>query len=314
MNGFRIALLSFAAACLATTTAVNPLNAYPSTPRQDDVIGKAESQSNESMVVEVTDAILTLIDNVKVSARDPGIVSEVLIQEGDLVTKEQLILRLDDALHKSELEAAKVEVEIAATESENDIDLKYAEKSAQVNDKVLTRSQNAVDQYAKSISETELDRLRLELQRSILSGDQALHAKQINQLTLRLKEEQLKVAALRLENREIASPISGVVAEVFAQKGEWIASGQPIARIIDPKRLRVEALAGQEYAFVLEPGQRARFEMQIGKNTIVADGKIVFVSPEISPVNAEFLVWVEIENSDLKFKPGLRGILRLFAK
>ena len=40
-------------------------------------------------------------------------------------------------------------------------------------------------------------------------------------------------------------------------------------------------------------------------------GKLVFVNPEISPVNGQMRVWAEIENHDLKLRPGLRGSLTI---
>ena len=36
-------------------------------------------------------------------------------------------------------------------------------------------------------------------------------------------------------------------------------------------------------------------------------GKIVFVSPEIDPVNGQVRVWAEIDNTDFKLRPGLHG-------
>jgi len=51
---------------------------------------------------------------------------------------------------------------------------------------------------------------------------------------------------------------------------------------------------------VVNPGTKQEIEFQ---------GKISFVSPEINPVNNQTRVWAEIENPDLKLKPGMRASL-----
>ena len=43
------------------------------------------------------------------------------------------------------------------------------------------------------------------------------------------------------------------------------------------------------------------------EKSIVMKGKIVFVSPEIDPVNGQVRVWAEVENPDLSLRPGLQA-------
>ena len=43
------------------------------------------------------------------------------------------------------------------------------------------------------------------------------------------------------------------------------------------------------------------------EKSIIVKGKIVFVSPEIDPVNAQVRVWAEVENPDLSLRPGLQA-------
>jgi multidrug efflux pump subunit AcrA (membrane-fusion protein) len=40
-------------------------------------------------------------------------------------------------------------------------------------------------------------------------------------------------------------------------------------------------------------------------------GKIVFVSPEINPVNGQVRIWAEVDNKDGILKPGLRTRMTL---
>jgi len=36
-------------------------------------------------------------------------------------------------------------------------------------------------------------------------------------------------------------------------------------------------------------------------------GTVVFLSPEIDPVNSQISIWVEIDNEDLRLRPGMRA-------
>ena len=56
---------------------------------------------------------------------------------------------------------AKYEYAIALERSENDIDQRFAQKSLEVAETELQRSEASWRAYPKSVTETELDRLRL---------------------------------------------------------------------------------------------------------------------------------------------------------
>ncbi len=40
-------------------------------------------------------------------------------------------------------------------------------------------------------------------------------------------------------------------------------------------------------------------------------GHIVFVNPEIDPLNSQVRVWAEVENPDLKLRPGMQATLTI---
>ena len=262
------------------------------------------------LIATVGNAQLTLIEKVKLATRDAGIVDQILVREGEAVSANQRIIQLDSALYQAEADSARVEVEIADIERQNKVDYLYAKKSADVNKKLLVRSQDAYKQYEKSVSKTELDRLELELEKSVLSGDQAQHQMEVNELTFEKAREKQTAADIRLGYRQINTPIDGVVAEVLTQKGEWVAAGQTIARIINPSVLRVEVLVNQRLVFQIKPGQRVVFENSFGK--LKAEGVVTFVSPEVNPFNETIRVWAEINNGDRKLLPGFKGTINIY--
>ena len=268
--------------------------------------------------VSIPDSQLSLIVNVRLASRDAGIVKNILLDEGDEVELGTTIAELDSALYDAELRAAREELAIAEEESLNDIDSRYAKVSEEVNRAILGRSKNAVVAFPKSVSKTELEQLGLELERSRLSGEQAVRTEKVKMLTANLKREQKSIAELRLNYRNIKSPTKGIVTQVYRQPGEWVQSGEPIVRIIGLDRLRVVCRVKLNEARPNEIGSEVLFVPRVdgaeGSNSETIVGKVSFVSPEIEPVNQDFEVWAEIDNVDQLLSPGINGTLEIQLK
>jgi len=271
----------------------------------------AAANANTQTVVTIEKAKLVLIDNVSVSSQDSGIVTELNVAEGDSVDLGATLVALDRALHEAQLATAVQQRLIASRESQNDIDVRYALKSAAVNAQVLSRSRNAASAYTKSVSKTEIEKLKLELERSCLSKEQAEHANEVSKLNYELRSAEEQISRLQLKNRQIDSPLRGQVAEVFVQLGEYVAPGQPVARLINLDRLKVEAYVDSDEVIQLTKGQAAEISAIAGGEEIKANGKVVFVSPEIDPLNSDVRIMIEIDNSDRKFRPGMLGDVQI---
>ncbi len=262
---------------------------------------------NEVKTIQIQAGQLQLMVNVEIASRDAGIVESIGFSEGKEIFIGDVLAKLNEEKENANARSARSELDIAREESENDIDLRYAKVSEDVNGKVYQRSLNATKQFAKSVSKTELERLKLELERAKLSGEQAERTATINELTVELKKAQLEFALVQLENREIKSPVSGVVVQVYRQVGEWVQSGQPIARVISLKKLRVSCRCQLNDA---APESIAK------EGIFLCDGKeykatVVFASPEIDPDVQDFIVWAEVENPEGTLKPGMGGAVKL---
>ncbi|QEG21104.1 efflux RND transporter periplasmic adaptor subunit [Mariniblastus fucicola] len=274
---------------------------------QADPSASAESESATQDKIKIDAAQLQLIVNVEVAARDAGIVESINITEGNLVKTGDAIATLDRESAMASANVAASELDIAKEENENDIDLRYAKVSKDVSGKVYQRSVNAANQFAKSVSKTELERLKLEYERARLSGEQAERSAVVNELTVELKKSQMELAEVQLRNREIRSPTSGMVVQVYQQVGEWVQPGEPIARVIDLSKLRVSCRCYLEDASPESIAERATFTHRGRQYPAV----VVFTSPEIDPDVQDFIVWAEVENATGELKPGMRGSIEL---
>jgi multidrug efflux pump subunit AcrA (membrane-fusion protein) len=97
---------------------------------------------------------------------------------------------------------------------------------------------------------------------------------------------------------------------VHRRAGEWVAPGETLVRIVRIDRLRAEGFIDAALAEVDLVGAEARLAItSAGGEKRVFAGVVVFVSPEIDPVNGQVKIWAEIENRSLALRPGLRGEL-----
>ncbi len=284
----------------------------------DPIELKAVADDKSSDAVLVPGNLYTMTA-VRLSAKEPGVIESIL-QLGDRVNIGQTIAKLDQDLPRAQMVAAEKELAIARLESANDVDLRFARVSSEVNQAVLERSMAANRQYNKALSKTEIERLRLELQRSRLSTEQAERTNKTNQLNEELKAEQVLIAEIQLSNRTIAAPISGLITEISIEKGEWVNSGQPIARIVNTDKLRFTGFADSREilpsAIATTASLVIDFKGDMGRDeaTSTADEVeviITFVNPEIDPASGLYEVRAEVDNTDENLFSGLKSILKL---
>lgn len=262
--------------------------------------------------IEIDSAFVRLIEQVEVPAREAGVLAEIAVREGQTVAEGALLARIEDREPSLLKERAAVEREIAASEAKNDVRVRFAKKSLQVAQAELQRATESVQKYDKSVSETEIDHLRLTAERSALEVEQAQHEVQIARLTAKLKQTEMDLATASLERRRIVAPAAGMVVQVYPRAGEWVQPGQKVLRLVQIDRLRVEGFVSASQIEGPLVGSPVRFVVDLpGKKAAKFAGEMVFVSPEVDPVNGQVRVWAEIDNRDLVLRPGLRGRLTI---
>jgi len=267
-------------------------------------------QAAESIPVE--SVLIRLIEEVEVPTQEEGLMVEVMVKEGSQVRAGDVLARLDDATAKVAVGRAETEVAIAERKAGNDVTIRFAKKQFEVAQAELARAKESIQKYPKSISDTEMDRLKLTVDRSKLEIEQAEHLLEVERLTQQLKQQEHTAARLSLDRRKMLAPIDGVVVEVDARPGEWVEPGQKIMRLLRMDPLRAEGFisAKQLPDSLLDAKARVIVDLP-GRKGYTVEGKVVFVSPEIDPVNDQVRVWVEIENRELLLRPGLKAKMEI---
>ena len=98
---------------------------------------------NPANTIQVSSAVIKIADSVDVPAEYPGILTKVLVKEGQLVQQGEPIAKINDAELSLRLVRSKYEYEIAKLTAENDVDIRYSEKSRDVAIADVQRSKRA---------------------------------------------------------------------------------------------------------------------------------------------------------------------------
>ncbi len=271
----------------------------------------AHAEAHPQDTLTISDVQVTLVADVQAPARQDGVLAMLAVKEGDLVSEKAELGRLDTGLAGIECRLATIEFEISKVHADNDIDRRFAQKSLEVARSELARSLESVTSFPKSISQTELDRLRLVVEKTDLSIEQSERDLKEADLTKSLKEQHLAAANKQLGDHRITAPIAGMVVELYRKAGEWLNRGDPVVRIIRLDKLRVEAFVdGTRFSTNLV-GRPVTLTTHLPPGDVVGTfkGRITFVSPEVQPVNGQVRVWADVENPELTLRPGARGTL-----
>ena len=254
--------------------------------------------------------LVTLIEQVEIPARDAGVLTEMPVDAGNVIKQDQLVAQLDDEESKLKLERAAAEVMIAKTEAQNELRVRFAQAAADIAQAEYKRARESVERFQRSISQSELDKLKLEAEQSLLAVQQAQHDQVVAKQTLLLKEREYDIAKQAVSRRRIVSPLEGVVVQLLRRRGEWVEPGQAVVRVLRIDRLRVEGFVSADRAAASLVGSRVQLLVDLPEQKAAAfSGALVFVSPEVDPVNGQIRIRAEVDNRERLLRPGLRGTL-----
>ncbi|QEG42829.1 efflux RND transporter periplasmic adaptor subunit [Roseimaritima ulvae] len=259
---------------------------------------------------QIVDAQVTLAGDITIAAATPGIVADIAVTEGQSLEPDALIAQLDDRHAQAELRAAMESLQVAILESENDVDLRYAEMTLAVHQKEYEHSQSANTRFAGSVSQSELRRLQLVVDQAKLRIEQARRDREIRQAKVAELQAGADAARQVVAQHTIHSPTSGVVAQRMVDPGEWVAAGDPVVRVIDLSHFRIEGFVDQADAAKLTAGMEVRF-VPHNASEVEYPGVIQFVAAELHPVTGQARLWAEVGNHDGKLQAGMRGTLHV---
>jgi RND family efflux transporter MFP subunit len=220
-----------------------------------------------------------------------GVIEAVYVSRGVFVKKGQTLATLASGPERAALELAR-------SRAGNEGEIKSAEARVEITKKKWERAEELVKKAF--VSENARDEALAEYRL-------ALEQLRVAQENRRLAELEVQRAAEVLGQREIKSPVPGVVVEVLLKPGELTSSNQkdPIVKLMQIDPLNVELILPVAAYGRIRPGQRAWVmpEAPIGGKY---SARVEVVDPMLDAASGTFGVRLTLPNPDRKIPAGLK--------
>jgi RND family efflux transporter MFP subunit len=220
-----------------------------------------------------------------------------------------------NALDAANQAAAAIEAQIAGLNVESErvgTQIELANDEIEAAQRDLERTRQAIDAGAGSAGELDTKTASLRrVQREVESLREKLEMipSRRAQLAAQLAAQKSNAATAQenLQRSVIRSPVSGVIQSVSYRKGDWVALGTPIARIVDLSHLEIPVKLPASATNWLRLGHNV--QLWEGEPTGPADkeGIITRIAPEADAASRTVTVYVEVEqdpNDRHKINPG----------
>lgn len=285
------------------------------------IVADVDSQPARTLV-QLQGAILKTIESTNVAAQLAGIVQEMSVEEGSQVAEGDMLCKIRDEPIRLKLEQLKVKLAMAKERQSSDINERLAEKSLEVAKTEYQRAVKANLRVPDTYPLNEIDRLRLVADRAQLEVERSIHERKLIDFEVDVAKSEYRQAYELFTQHQIKAPVGGVVVSMEKRLGEWVEPGTAVLQIVRLDRLRVEGFipAAQTERDLVGASALVRPSAQLGTQLVGAGEqspsmlddseaiacKVVFVSPDVNPVNSLVRVYLQVDNTHRHLRPGLK--------
>ncbi len=219
-----------------------------------------------------------------------GRIVELNVSEGDFISKDETIFRIEDEAYQIEYLKARERVNKALAEYGVII---LGENGASREDSAIDLSDGAFDTENPDEMEA-LEWLQGGRRKEMLASKAGLTSARLD----------LRKAELDLKNTDIKATFSGCVAELEIFADGLAKAGEKALTIVDMDNLLIQVgVLETEIAFI-DVGAGAQIEIPALPGQKFS-GRVKTISPILDPESGTCRVLIEIENRNKKIKPGM---------
>jgi multidrug resistance efflux pump len=241
-----------------------------------------EADAPALMVMQWTGYVEPVSEVRKLMMRAGGVIKRCRVQVGDRVRKGQVILELEDATQRAEVEVARKNLELATADADyvkagvNPYRLRVAEQMAErLREKLrhfraeaqryqamiasraasVQEYENMETQRRQTVSELKEQEAELEHLRHIVTPEQRATV----EAKVRHARASLELAEEKLQEMKLTAPFDGTVLKLLKREGEGVKTFEPEPVVLfgDLSRVRVRAEMDERFVRHLAVGQAA---------------------------------------------------------
>jgi membrane fusion protein (multidrug efflux system) len=211
---------------------------------------------------------------VDVKPKRSGLINEVRMNEGARVEAGEVLVTLQDADLRAQVEVARASVTDAEVRERN------ARQQYERNAALLKKGVASQQQYDDAAAEL----------------DRAIAARGVAQANLSFAEAQLADTVIR-------APFGGILGQRRVDVGAFVKDGETITTLVDADPVEIVFAVPERYVSQLRIQQAARVRLAShGERTF--PGTVNFIDPQVDPINRTLAVKAVIPNPDLALRPG----------
>ena len=214
-------------------------------------------------------------EEVMVSSQIDGILRELHVQEGSMVSKGMLLARIDDTDYRLELSRAEAAVRQTAASLAN-LKVEYERKDALHKEGLVSRQQFDDIVTRRLLAEGEADRA----------------------------QGALDLVGERLSRTLIHAPMDGAVREKRVTPGDYIRNGTPLLHLTRNNPVKLSFSVNEKDVARLKIGQECLFRVDAFPD-LEFNGKLTVIYPNLDERTRSLQVEALVPNPRMLLKPGL---------
>lgn len=207
-------------------------------------------------------------DYIYIASQESGVVSELLVREGDQVEAGAPIFRLeaeriDYPLQGASAQRAALAQAVEAARANADLArVNFQRTSGLLNDGFVSRARYDADRAALNAANAHLEEARRQLAAS---------------------NAEIGLWRERRGDLDGAAPAAGTIEQIYHRQGEVVAAGQPIAALLPPENMKVRFFAPQAMLARLPVGARVLVSCDGCDQALPATVSFVAREPQFTP-------------------------------
>lgn len=228
-------------------------------------------------------------DNKKmITSRHMGFIKSMKVDEGDIVTKGQLLYEIDS----KEIDSANKQVDLSLSSA----NLVLQMNTNQYNNTLLNLARHKRLFKQKMVSKYELEALELAV-------NNLKSMVKIAEVGVKQAKEKKKEILNQYNYLKMKAPSHGVVVEKKLHEGEMSMPGMPALVLTDLSNLKIVTSIGESYLKFLSIGKMVQVE--IPSMNFKTVGKIYSIIPSSNQVTHRFKVKISFKSKNKTIYPGM---------
>jgi membrane fusion protein, multidrug efflux system len=280
------------------------------TARQVRVVPAAQETVARGTIVTGT---LAAEDQVVLSFKVAGRLSEISVDLGSRVQKGQTVARLDPTdfrlrVRQAEaaLQQARARLGLALDGRDDRVDPEQTPLVRQAH-AMLAEARRSHERAEtlwerQLIARAELDTAASTLQVAEGRYQDAIEEVRNRQAVLAERRSELAIARQQFIDSELLAPLDGAVRQRHVSAGEYLAAGAPIVTVVRMHPLRLRLAVPERVAASVRIGQLVKVKVEGDRN--VYEGRVARLSPAINEEDRTLMIEAEVPNEDGQLRPG----------